>query len=237
MITSRSDHTATLLPDGQSARRGAVVRLGALTVKAELYDPIAGTWARRQPAHGADYQHRDIAAQWSRAGCGRLGDPGAACELGAFRSATGNWMRTGSSISTASVTHGDSAAQWKGSSRRRLRACRYPRPSAELYDPASGTWTSPAVSIRRRTLSTPRHCCRTARSWWLGAYDSDSNSRQRGTLHTRGINMPATSGRPCQLVVGRQDSGRRARHKSRRPEEWSVVHTRDGWAGLSLRWH
>ena len=59
-------------------------------------------------------------------------------------------------------------------------------------------------------------------------------SRERGTLHSskRKRRVPAASCWPCQLVVGRQDSGRRAGHKPRYPAEWSIIQKRNGRAWL-----
>ncbi len=45
MTTSRTEHTATLLPDGKVLVAGGTVGACLSTSTAELYDPDAGTWS------------------------------------------------------------------------------------------------------------------------------------------------------------------------------------------------
>ena len=45
----------------------------------------------------------------------------------------------------------------------------HPLSSAELYDPASGTWTATG-SLNTAREVTRRHCCPTARCWWQGEH-------------------------------------------------------------------
>ena len=53
--------------------------------------------------------------------------------------------------------------------------------SAELYDPASGTWTATGSLNTARDL-TRRRCCPTARCWWQGDWIPAAYSRERGTV-------------------------------------------------------
>lgn len=59
MLAARSHHTATLLADGRVLVTGG----GNLEDAAELYDPVAGSWAGREHAFATELRaQRDAAA-------------------------------------------------------------------------------------------------------------------------------------------------------------------------------
>ena len=67
----------------------------------------------------------------------------------------GTWTATGRCRRATRWTHGDVAAQRQGARRGR----KWPQPggtlaSAELYDPASGTWTATGSLATARSLPT-----------------------------------------------------------------------------------
>ena len=56
--------------------------------------------------------------------------------------------------------------------------------SAELYDPATGSWSTPAASTLHATI-TRRRCCPTARCWWREGYNgSECYLQQRGAVRS-----------------------------------------------------
>ena len=114
-----------------------------------------------------------------------------------------------------------------------------PRASAELYDPASGRGPPPAA-WSRDAPSTPQRCCLTVRYCAAGGVDCKPSkfSPARNSIRHQGEqHVSATAVWPCQLVVGRQDSGRRAGHKQRHADEWSIIQTGNGRAWLCAGRH
>ena len=62
--------------------------------------------------------------------------------------------------------------------------------SAELYDPASGTWSATG-SLNTARSFTRRRCCPTARCWWQGELIAAALSRARNcTTRPAGLGLP-----------------------------------------------
>ena len=55
--------------------------------------------------------------------------------------------------------------------------------SAELYDPASGTWTTTG-SLDTARVDHTATCCPTARCWWQGDMIAAAFYRERGTVRS-----------------------------------------------------
>ncbi|HEV2839896.1 MAG TPA: kelch repeat-containing protein [Chthoniobacterales bacterium] len=145
---ARSQHTATLLPNGKVLVAGGYDS-GVQIVNAELYDPISGTWtitgnpgAARSSATATLLTDGKVLV----AG-GYSGGPLASAEI--YDPATGVWASTGSLANarydaTATLLPGGQVLVAGGYGGGSTLA------SAELYNPVAGTWTTTA------SLSTAR---------------------------------------------------------------------------------
>jgi hypothetical protein len=152
---SRSSYTATLLANGKVLVAGGVGGAVGLTDfdSAELYDPASGTWTFTGSMHGARHSHTAtllpdgkvlVAGGFFDTPNSILltGNPLSLAEL--YDPASGTWTRTGE-LADARYIHtatllSDGRVLVAGG---RTGPSRY-GPSiatAELYDPASGTWS------------------------------------------------------------------------------------------------
>jgi WD40 repeat protein len=150
MAGARLLHTATLLADGR------LLTAGGFNRTTELYDPGTGTWSRT-----ADALDTHRAATATRLPDGRvllagLGDSGISSELYEPTSAT--WARTGDLRTprlyhTATPLPGGRVLVTGGADRESGGAV---LSTAELYDPATGTWTpvAPMAAARRDHTAT-----------------------------------------------------------------------------------
>ncbi len=158
LATARYLHTATLLPNGKVLVAGGYFGgIYSPLASAELYDPASGTWT----ATGSLVTARAITrrrccptARCSLSGGHDGGSVLASAEL--YDPASESWTATGS-LATARYRHtatllpngkvlvaggyigGTDAESWLD--------------SAELYDPASGTWTATGDLLTRRANS------------------------------------------------------------------------------------
>jgi hypothetical protein len=167
MTTPRDNHTATLLPNGKvlvaageyvSTQFGRDQRLAS----AELYDPASGTWTATGNLATARYLHTATLLPNGKvlvaggAGTGANPPPLATAEL--YDPALGTWTTTGS-MATARASHTATllangkvlvVGGWNavsGSSAAYFA-------SAELYDPATGTWTTTGSLTNPRYMHT-----------------------------------------------------------------------------------
>ena len=169
MTKPRSGQTATLLPDGQvlvaggGCNPGHMCNAGSFLTtlrSAELYSPATGTWARtgemkipRQFAAAALLKNGKVLVTGGFTGCDDdfCSDTRTA-EL--YNPATGTWSTTGSMHAAreqfgATLLHNGQVLAEGGRNEGGscCRASRYS--SAELYNPATGTW-SPTASMAKK---------------------------------------------------------------------------------------
>jgi N-acetylneuraminic acid mutarotase len=148
--TAREWHTATLLPNGKVLVTGGwqgTVSSGNAVASAELYDPGAGTWSTTGSMANARYLHTAtflpngkvlVAGGTTNDGTTSLSsaelyDPatGTFSPTGSMNS--GRWIHLATLLPNGKVLV---AGGWQGTS-----SAGHAIASAELYDPATGTWS------------------------------------------------------------------------------------------------
>jgi large repetitive protein len=148
LASAREYHTATLLPDGMVLVVGGetnnqIILGNNSLASAELYDPATGRWTATVALKYGRYQHTATLLQNGKVlVAGGTGySPTTAAEL--YDPASGTWTTTGA-MSTARAQHtatllpdGRVLTAGGGST----FGLPPPGPSAELYDPVTGTWT------------------------------------------------------------------------------------------------
>lgn len=173
MNVLRSDHTATLLPDGRVLVAGGSGNAGTT---AELFDPKAGTWtSTTNPMNAAHADHTATllpngkvlvagggtsqAGQSMVAGAGASGQAPVAggtaivttSEL--FDPNAGTWTSIGSPMNAARANH---TATLLPNGQILVAGGDTTGPTAELFDPTTGNWTStgPMAAIRVHHTAT-----------------------------------------------------------------------------------
>ncbi len=160
MVTARTWHTATLLPSGKVLVAGGLG--GAILASAELYDPATGTWTATGSMTTARGYHTAtllpsgkvlVAGGWS----GITGVSLASAEV--YDPATETWTATGSLSGGGRVSHTATllpsgkvlaAGGWQGSGMYTTSSVA----SAEVYDPATETWTATGSLLAARENHT-----------------------------------------------------------------------------------
>jgi N-acetylneuraminic acid mutarotase len=158
MSTARLSHTATLLPDGQVLVAGGEATVnGAVTVfsSAELYNPATGTWTRTGRMNAPRELHTatllangQVLAAGGYNDADRFNHSLASAEL--YNPATGTWALTGSlntprdghqavrlATGQVLVVDGEDISS----------AGTFQLNSTEVYDPATGTWTTTGTTF------------------------------------------------------------------------------------------
>src|SRR6059058_666188 len=151
--TARFHHTATLLPDGRVLVVGGEQGHTPLA-SAELYDPATGTWSATGSLNTARDSHTATLLPSGKvlvAGGRETDLYSASAEL--YNPATGTWspagsFDTGRVFHTATLLHNGKVlvAAGRGRDSGFIELA-----SAELYDPATGTWSATG------SLSTARY--------------------------------------------------------------------------------
>jgi hypothetical protein len=150
LITDRANHTATLLPDGKVLVVGGRSFFYDLA-SAEVYDPATGTWTSTGSLNTGRRSHtatllpngRVLVTGGTRDDSGYGPYSIASAEI--YDPGSGTWTTTGS----LATERGDHTATLLSSGKVLVAGGRptfsgmgnLPITSAELYDPASGTWT------------------------------------------------------------------------------------------------
>jgi N-acetylneuraminic acid mutarotase len=159
--TGRYLHAATLLPNGKVLVVGGIGNCASFCLalnSAELYDPVTEMWSNTGSLNKTRFGLTATLLQnrWVLA-AGSDGDAGDTAEL--YDPATGTWTSTGNLNSargfhTATLLPNGKVLVAGGCISGIFGVCN-PKISAELYDPASGTWSNTGnLNIPRDATST-----------------------------------------------------------------------------------
>lgn len=163
LATGRTDHTATLLPNGKVLVAGGLSTVSGGTVpstaSAELYDPATGSWTptgslvtpRRQHTATLLPNGKVLVAGGVSSNAISAATILASAEL--YDPVTGGWTSTGA-LATARYIH-TSTLLPSGKVMVVAGSTAGPPAGSELYNPATGTWspTGPTTSRRRHTAT------------------------------------------------------------------------------------
>ncbi len=143
--TALNFHTATLLPSGKVLVAGGYGDFNVTTsTGAELYDPASGSWSATGSLNTARVYHTATLLPNGKvlvAGGATTAPSTPSRKRGTVRSGERDLDGHRQPHHRTLSAHGDVAAQRQGA-RRRGRITAPSLASAELYDPASGTWTA-----------------------------------------------------------------------------------------------
>ena len=153
MNTNRSRHTVTLLPNGKVLIAGGVNNYNAVSgsiaiTNAELFDPVAGTWTKTGGMNTNRGYHTATLLPSGKVlvagGVSGVGNAYSSAEL--YDPATGIWTKT-SSMNTNRGYHTatllpNGKVLIAGGANKSFNSGESILFSAELYDPATGTWTN-----------------------------------------------------------------------------------------------
>jgi Galactose oxidase, central domain/Kelch motif len=150
LVTARSGHTATLLPNGKVLVAGGSAGLFAATPGAELYDPASGTWTATGSLNTGVYiGTATLLPNGMVLVTGSVGSvfhPPLVALAELYDPASGTWAATGVPV-TATRFH--TATLLAGG-----RVLAVAGASAERYDPTSGTWTATGSLATSRDFYT-----------------------------------------------------------------------------------
>jgi WD40 repeat protein len=152
MAQARAYHTATLLPNGKVLVAGQ---------SAELYDPATGTWATTGSlSNSRSYHTATLLPNGKVLVAGGLAGFNGLASAELYDPATGLWTPTGSltirrRLHTATLLPNGQVLVAGGFVDEPFTIIGgYTTPSAELYDPTSGTWTTTGSLAQQRHQHT-----------------------------------------------------------------------------------
>ena len=158
LTTARFYHTATLLPNGKVVVAGGQDYSSSNALaSAELYDPASGTWtATGRLATARAYHTATLLPNGKVLVAGGAGNSGILTSAELYDPASGTWTATGS---LAAARYGHTATLLLPNGKVLVAGGidvtgNTVLASAELYDPASGTWTATGSLATARAYHT-----------------------------------------------------------------------------------
>ena len=147
MTVPRSGHIATLLSDGSVLVVGGYLPSATPTRRAEIYDPSTGTWAKAGSTTAVRYARGAALLPDGRVLVVGSGDGTGSLAADVYEPASRTW----SAIATPGVPH-CFARMVRLTDGRILVLCgglvANDKPSAQLFDPSRGSWTTTGAPIR-----------------------------------------------------------------------------------------
>lgn len=148
LATGRSQHTATLLPNGKVLVAGGLDGSQQILQSAEIYDPIAGTWSPTGGLITARYDHTATLLANGKVMVTGGGGNGSSFYLDSaeiYDPATGTWTATGGFANrrdghTATLLH-DGRVLVAGGNIYSSQNVFLNAQAVEIYDPVAGVWT------------------------------------------------------------------------------------------------
>ena len=163
MHAARASHTATLLPNGSVLAAGGTSNNGALA-SSELYNPASGTWSftgnmnvGRVSAQAVLLANGTVLTMGGCINNDCLGSTTASAEI--YNPANGTWTSTGSMLKAraefvATLLPGGKVLVAGGCTAFSLNGCTAVTTAAEVYNPATGKWSSTAARRAARMAMT-----------------------------------------------------------------------------------
>ena len=176
---------------------------GGSLSSAELYDPASGSWTATGSLNTARYYHTATLLPNGKVLVAGGTDSGS---LLPARNCTtrpaGAGLPRAASTPRAIVTRRrccpTARCWWQGD----IMAAALT--SAELYDPASGSWTATG-SLNTARYITRRRCCPTARCWWQGDLVAAALLPARNcTTRPAGVGLPRAASTPRAIFTRRR---------------------------------
>ena len=164
MHTARASHTATLLPNGFVLVAGGAGENNAALASSELYHPASGTWSSTGNLHVARVSARSVLLSngmlLTMGGCisnDCLSSTTRSAEI--YNPASGTWtvtgsMRTARAEFVAVLLPSKKVLVAGGCTSFNSNGCIAVTTAAELYNPATGTWTSTGAMRAARMAMT-----------------------------------------------------------------------------------
>jgi len=164
MRTARASQTASLLPNGLVLVAGGTGGNNAVLASSELYNPASGTWSSTGSLHVARVSARSVLLPngmvLTMGGCignDCLSNTTRSAEI--YNPASGTWtvtgsMRTGRAEFVAVLLPSKKVLVAGGCTSYNVNGCVAVTTAAELYNPATGTWTSTGAMRAGRMAMT-----------------------------------------------------------------------------------
>jgi hypothetical protein len=162
--TARASHTATLLPNGSVLAAGGTGDNGGALASSELYNPGSGTWTVTGSMNVARVSAQAVlltnGTVLTMGGCINndcLGSTTASAEL--YNPANGTWTSTGSMVKSraefvAALLPNGKVLVAGGCTAYNANGCTAVTAAAEVYNPATGKWSSTGAMRAARMSMT-----------------------------------------------------------------------------------